>query len=116
MTLVLPDSAVRVFMLDFDSLPAKAAEALTVLRFRLRKMLPFDVEHAGLSYQVLSQRQERVQGAGGGDAGPMLAEYEAAVRAAGYEPGAVLPSSLAALETIDSHGGGAGGQPERARR
>jgi hypothetical protein len=34
--------------------------------------------------------------------GPILAEYEAAVRAAGYEPGAVLPSSLAALEAIDS--------------
>jgi type IV pilus assembly protein PilM len=31
--------------------------------------------------------------------GPVLAEYEAAVRAAGYEPGAVLPSSLAAIET-----------------
>jgi len=29
--------------------------------------------------------------------GPVLAEYEAAVRAAGFEPGAVLPSSLAAL-------------------
>jgi type IV pilus assembly protein PilM len=29
---------------------------------------------------------------------PVLAEYEAAVRAAGYEPGAVLPSGLAALE------------------
>ena len=31
----------------------------------------------------------------------ILAEYEDAVRAAGYEPGAVLPSSLAALEAID---------------
>ena len=34
--------------------------------------------------------------------GPILAEYEAAVRAAGYEPGAVLPSSLAALAALDS--------------
>ena len=34
--------------------------------------------------------------------GPILAEYEAAVRAAGYEPGAVLPSSLAAIETVDA--------------
>jgi type IV pilus assembly protein PilM len=33
---------------------------------------------------------------------PILAEYEGAVRAAGYEPGAVLPSSLAALEAVDS--------------
>jgi type IV pilus assembly protein PilM len=27
-TLVVPDTAVRVFVLDFDSLPAKAAEAI----------------------------------------------------------------------------------------
>jgi type IV pilus assembly protein PilM len=46
-TLVLPDTVVRVFVLDFDSLPAKAAEAIPVLRFRLRKMVPFEVEHAG---------------------------------------------------------------------
>jgi type IV pilus assembly protein PilM len=31
---------------------------------------------------------------------PVLAEYEAAVRAAGYEPGAVLPAALATLETL----------------
>src|ERR1017187_4505124 len=29
-TLVLPDTVVRIFMLDFDSLPARAAEALPV--------------------------------------------------------------------------------------
>jgi len=34
--------------------------------------------------------------------GPILAEYEAAVRAAGYEPGAVLPSSLAGLAALES--------------
>jgi type IV pilus assembly protein PilM len=50
-TLVMPDTAVRVFMLDFDSLPGRAAEAVPVLRFRLRKMVPFDVEHAGVSYR-----------------------------------------------------------------
>jgi type IV pilus assembly protein PilM len=32
----------------------------------------------------------------------VLAEYEAVVRSAGYEPGAVLPSSLAAMETVDA--------------
>ncbi len=57
MTVVLPDSVVRVFVLDFDSLPSKAAEVFPVLRFRLRKMVPFDVEHAGVSYQVLRKRR-----------------------------------------------------------
>jgi type IV pilus assembly protein PilM len=101
-TLVLPDTAVRVFMLDFDSLPDTASEAVSVLRFRLRKMVPFDVEHAGVSYQVLSRNASEWKVLTAVLPGLILAEYEAAVRAAGYEPGAVLPSSLAALEAVDS--------------
>jgi type IV pilus assembly protein PilM len=101
-TLVLPDPSVRVFVLDFDSLPPKAAEALPVLRFRLRKMIPFDVEHAGLSYQVLVEKKTEVKVLAAVVPGPILQEYEAAVRAAGHEPGAVLPSSLAALASRES--------------
>jgi type IV pilus assembly protein PilM len=101
-TAILPDASVRVFVLDFDSLPAKAAEALPVLRFRLRKMVPFDVEHAGVSFQVLVERKTEVKALVAVVPGPILQEYEAAVRAAGYEPGAVLPSSLAALASRES--------------
>jgi type IV pilus assembly protein PilM len=100
-SLVLPDTVVRVFMLDFDTLPAKLSEAIPVLRFRLRKMVPFDVEHAGVSYQILSQTKDACKVLTAIVPGPVLAEYEAVVRAAGYEPGAVLPSSLAAIETVD---------------
>lgn len=97
-SLILPDTVVRVFVLDFDSLPTKAAEAFPVLRFRLRKMVPFDVEHAGLSYQVLAESKSECKVLAAITPGPILAEYEAAVRAAAYEPGAVLSTSLAALE------------------
>jgi len=100
-TLVVPDTVVRVFVLDFDSLPAKPAEAFPVLRFRLRKMVPFDVEHAGLSYQVLVQTKTDCRVLTAVLPGAILAEYEAAARAAGFEPGAVLPSSLAALAGLD---------------
>ncbi len=107
-TLIVPDTSARVFVLDFDTLPAKPAEALPVLRFRLRKMVPFDAEHAAVSYQVLAQHgEEEKSGAivkvlATVMPGPILAEYEAAVRGAGYEPGSVLPSSLAALAALDS--------------
>ncbi|MGA9671230.1 MAG: hypothetical protein WBQ94_18615 [Terracidiphilus sp.] len=97
-TLILPDTVVRVFVLDFDSLPSKAAEAFPVLRFRLRKMVPFDVEHAGVSYQILAESKSECRVLAAITPGPILAEYEAAVRAAAYEPGAVLSTSLAALE------------------
>ena len=104
-TLVLPDTLVRVFVLDFDSMPAKASEAVSVVRFRLRKMVPFDVEPAGVSYQVLAQNESECKVLAAVIPGPILAEYEAAVRDAGYEPGAVLSSSLAALEAADSSEG-----------
>jgi type IV pilus assembly protein PilM len=101
-TLVLPDTAVRVFVLDFDALPAKSAEAIPVLRFRLRKMIPFEVEPAGLSYQVLTESRNECRVLAAVLPGPVLAEYEAVTRMAGYEPGAVLPTSLAALGAVDS--------------
>lgn len=102
-TLIVPDTAVRVFVLDFDSFPARPAEAVPVMRFRLRKMVPFDAEHAALSYQVLPQPAgEPVRVLVTAMPGSVLAEYETAVRAAGYEPGAVLPSSLAALAAFST--------------
>jgi type IV pilus assembly protein PilM len=101
-SLILPDPVVRVFVLDFDSLPSKSAEAVPVIRFRLRKMVPFDAEQAGVGYQVLAQTRDEYKVLAAVLPGPILAEYEGAARAAGYEPGAVLPSSLAALEGIDS--------------
>jgi type IV pilus assembly protein PilM len=101
-TLVVPDSVVRVFVLDYDSFPTKPEEALPVLRVRLRKMVPFDVEHAGLSYQVLSSSSPEVRVLVAILPGPVLAEYESVVRASGWEPGAVLPSTLAAQELVDN--------------
>jgi type IV pilus assembly protein PilM len=105
-TLVVPDAAVRVFVLDFDTLPTRADEAVPVLRFRLRKSVPFDVETAGVSYQVISEGSARLERQWKVLAaimpGPVLAEYEAAVRAAGYEPGAVLPAGLASLAALSA--------------
>jgi type IV pilus assembly protein PilM len=104
-TLIVPDTSARVFVLDFDSFPGKASEVGPVLRFRLRKMVPFDAEHAAVSYQLLAQE---TSGKGPVKAlvtvmpGPILTEYEAAVRAAGFEPGAVLPSSLSAVAALES--------------
>jgi type IV pilus assembly protein PilM len=101
-TLVVPDTSVRVFVLDFDSLPGNSADVVPVLRFRLRKMVPFDVEHAGVSYQVLAESKTECRVLVAVLPGPILAEYETAVRAAGYEPGVVLPSSLAALAGVET--------------
>jgi type IV pilus assembly protein PilM len=97
LTLIVPDAAVRVLLLDFDSLPTKPAEALPVVRFRLKKLVPFDVEHAAVSYQVMTSGRDSLQVLAIAMPGDLQAEYEAVVRDAGFEPGAILPSTLAAL-------------------
>ncbi len=101
-TIVIPDAAVRVLLLDFDTLPAKIAERLPIIRFRLRKLVPFEMEDAAVSYQMMPGKAglERVIVAVS-PAG-VLHEYESAVREAGYEPGVVLPSTLAALAAVNT--------------
>jgi len=92
---------VRVLLLDFDTLPAKAAEALPVVRFRLKKLLPFDADGAVVSYQIMSGTAGAARGGlrvvAVAIPREVLDEYEAVVRDAGYEPGAVLPGTLAAI-------------------
>lgn len=104
LTVVVPDAAARVLLLDFDTLPSNRHEALPVVRFRLRKMVPFDVETAAVSYQVMAHRNNTVSVLVAVMPGEVLAEYEAAAREAGYEPGAVLPSTLAAVAVLGSEG------------
>jgi len=101
-TLVVPDASARVLLLDFDTLPAKRQEALSVVRFRLRKMVPFDVEGAAVSYQVMTEKDGQLNVLVTVMPGEVLEEYESAVRDAGYEPGAVLPSTLAAVAALES--------------
>ena len=100
-TVVVPDAAVRVLLLDFDQLPSKPVDALPVVRFRLKKLLPFDVEEAVVSYQVMSSAKAGVHVLAVAIPKSVLDEYEGVVTQAGYLPGAVLPSTLAALAALD---------------
>jgi len=98
---VLPDAAVRVVLLDFDSLPNKRDDAEGVVRFRLKKSLPFDVDKAKISYHA----QPAVNGVRLVAAVALTAvieDYESIFREAGYSPGVVLPSMLAALGAADA--------------
>ena len=104
-TVIVPDAAVRVLLLDFDALPGKVVEALPVVRFRLKKLLPFEVEDAVVSYQVMSSTKGLVTVLAVAIPREVLAEYEGVVTSAGYVPGAVLPSTLAALAALGVQSG-----------
>ncbi|HEV2022968.1 MAG TPA: hypothetical protein VGQ94_10650 [Terriglobales bacterium] len=98
---VLPDAAVRVVLLDFETLPERAIEAAAIVRFRLKKSVPFDAEHAALSYQAhRANGMVKVVAAVANAA--VVAEYETAFREAGYHPGVVVPSTLAAMGLVEA--------------
>jgi len=101
--LILPDYCARVSVVDFDSFPKEPAEQLSLVRFRLKKTLPFDADAAAISYNVqnadkTSAKREVVTAAVSLD---VIARYEALFRAANFHPGAVTTASLAALNLFD---------------
>ena len=101
LTLVIPDSAVRVLLLEFESLPSRLSEALPLVRFRLKKLLPFDADDAMVTYQVMSSNKSIVRVLAVAIPRDVLREYETAAREAGFEPGSVLPSTLACLAAVE---------------
>ena len=68
-----------------------------MVRFRLKKLLPFDADEAVISFQVMSTSRNLVRVLAVAVPKDVLAEYEGMVREAGFEPGAVMPSTLAAV-------------------
>jgi type IV pilus assembly protein PilM len=93
---VVPDAAVRVVLLEFDTLPSDSEEAASVVRFRMKKSLPFDVDKARVSYHA-QKSSEGVRVVAAVALASVVEDYEAAFREAGFNPGVVLPSMMAAL-------------------
>ncbi|HEX4170370.1 MAG TPA: hypothetical protein VHZ55_33305 [Bryobacteraceae bacterium] len=99
--LVIPDYATRIAILDFEGFPAKAEDRETLLRFRLRKSVPFPIDEAQLAYAIQTEQAGKVEVLVVTIARPILAEYESIFVNAGYRLGLVLPSSIAALRLCD---------------
>jgi type IV pilus assembly protein PilM len=103
--LILPDYSARLSVLDFDSFPDKEEEQRALVRFRLKKSVPFDIESAALSYwrqpDAARKKQEVVVAVTPLE---ILARYEAPFRARGIHPGVVTVSPLAMLDLISSEG------------
>lgn len=98
--LILPDNAMRLTVLEFDNLPEKEEERIALVRFRLKKTVPFDVDTAAVSYQVQVGNKVVVAVA----PAEIIAQYEAPFRAAGLQPGIVTPAALTLLELLPATG------------
>jgi type IV pilus assembly protein PilM len=102
--LILPDYCARVAVLGFDNFPSDPKEQLSLVRFRMKKSVPFDVESAAVSYHA----QAGKTGSRSVDvlvvvaALEIVARYEAPFRAAGLHPGLVT-TSLITMSELNPH-------------
>ncbi|MGO8720644.1 MAG: hypothetical protein ACLQMO_15735 [Acidobacteriaceae bacterium] len=108
-TIVVPDACTRVHILDFDTLPEKPQEVLPLVRFRLRRMLPFDADVAAVSYQMLNssgvaKKDAPVQVIAAAMPREVRDEIESMVRGMQREPGVLLPATLAAIAALPDAG------------
>jgi len=102
--LILPDYSTRLAVLDFDSFPSDPKEQASLVRFRLKRSVPFDVESAALSYFAQSTGRKKIEVVVAMAPLEIVARYEAPFRSAGMNPGLVTTSSLAALELAPESG------------
>ncbi len=103
-TLILPDYSTRVAILDFDSFPSDAKEQASLVRFRIRKSVPFDIESAAVGYFAQPAEGKKFDVVVVVAPLEVIARYEAPFRTAGLNPGLVTTSSLAALNLVQDGG------------
>lgn len=99
--LVLPDPVIRVFVQHFDQFPRSPQEAIPMLRWKLKKSVPFEAEETLISYMRQAPREGGVDVVTALGRLRIVREYEALAEAAGLNPGVVLSSSLAAVSLLD---------------
>jgi type IV pilus assembly protein PilM len=102
--LILPDYCTRMAVVDFDSFPSDPKEQASLVRFRVKRSVPFDVESAALSYYAQAAGGKRVDVVVTVAPLEVVSRYEAPFRTAGMNPGLVTTSSMAALELAPDHG------------
>ena len=104
LALLVPDAVVRVFILPFDSLPRRADEAMPVLRWRLKKSVPFDVEDTVVSWMRQAGSHGNLEVVTAIARKGIVREYEELVEGLGARNCIVLSSTLATLPLLEEEG------------
>jgi hypothetical protein len=98
--LLVPDGAVRVFSLSFETLPENRKEAQALMWWRIREALPFPLEEARISHQEVLREAERIEVLTVAARSSVLADYERALELVKGGPAVVLPATLALLPLL----------------
>jgi type IV pilus assembly protein PilM len=99
--LLLPDPVIRVFVQHFDEFPRSSEEAIPMLRWKLKKSVPFEVEETLLSYMRQPPKSDGVDVVTAIARLRIIKEYEALIEEASLRPGVVLSTTLAAVSLLD---------------
>lgn len=99
--LILPDPVIRVFVQHFDEFPRSPQDAEPMLRWKLKKSVPFEVDETLISYMRQPPRESGVDVVTALARLRIIHEYESLIEGAGLHPGVVLSSSLAAISLLD---------------
>jgi type IV pilus assembly protein PilM len=101
--MLLPDPVIRVFVQHFDAFPRSREEALPMLRWKLKKRVPFSVDEMVLSYMRQAPREGGVDVLTAFAKLSIVREYEELAESLSLRPGAILSSSLAAVSLLEGH-------------
>lgn len=104
LTLLIPDPVVRVFILPFDSLPRRGDDALPLLRWRLKKSVPFDMDETVVSWMRQSGRENNLEVVTAVARQRIIREYEQIVETVVGKPIVVLSSTLSTLPLLEERG------------
>ena len=102
--LILPDYCGRVMVLDFDTFPSNAEEREALVKFRMKKSVPYDIDTAAVSFAVQYQDGKHFEIVAAVVALEIVARYESVFHARGFHTGLVTTSSIAALDLISTPG------------
>ncbi len=99
--LLVPDPVIRVFVQHFEQFPRSPQEAEPMLRWKLKKSVPFEADETVISYMRQAPREDGVDVVTALARLRIVREYEALAEGVGLNPGVVTSSSLAAITLLD---------------
>ncbi len=98
--LLLPDAAVRVNIVSFETLPPKRGELEALLNWKIKESLGFPPEEAKLSWQITHAEAGLVEVLVVAAKRDVLRQYETALKTLRYAPVLILPVTLALLALL----------------
>jgi type IV pilus assembly protein PilM len=97
--LAVPDQAARVFFLSFDQFPAQPSQAIPLVRWKLKKSVPFEIDTATVSYMARRMATEwEVLAVVSPEI--IVRQYEVLVESLGLKPRFVTLSTLGSLGLV----------------